>query len=313
MVFDLQLVAQFLSLLWNFCFNSIKLVILIPYFIIYNALISLGLSSNGAVISTQASTPDDVVFYRATVVHKRTVPVVHRFQYPVRVALIDLDRPPEWWRTRKEKQNDNISAEEARKLAGTQGRVKLLTNPPALGYIQNPISVYYCFSPDGTLEMCIAEVTNTPWADRVTFLFRPGGEEVPKSLHVSPLMDMQNVWRLRTVEPGKNLHLSVSVRHPEKGDYFFAVIRGSIDSKVPNLPNEEAGLSVLFKYGFQPQRIALWIYSHALVLLFKGVPFYGPPSLSTCQSAQNVAENPRVSGKDAFKWRPCTAWPWKSQ
>lgn len=74
------------------------------------------------------------------------------------------------------------------------GRVKLLTNPPVLGYIQNPISVYYCFAADGTLEMCIAEVTNTPWADRVTFLFRPGGEEVPKSLHVSPLMDMRNVW-----------------------------------------------------------------------------------------------------------------------
>jgi len=119
--------------------------------------------------------------------------------------------------------------------------------------------------------------------------------------------------RLRTIEPGKNLHLSVSVRHPEKGNYFFAVIRGSLDSNAPNLPNEEAGLSILFKYGFQPQKVALWIYWHALVLLFKGVPFHGPPSLSTCQAAQNVAEHPRLSGKDAFKWRPCTSWPWKSQ
>jgi DUF1365 family protein len=193
------------------------------------------------------------------------------------------------------------------------GRVKLLTNPPALGYIQNPISVYYCFAADGTLEMCIAEVTNTPWADRVTFLFRPGGEEVPKSLHVSPLMDMRNVWRLRTTEPGKNIHVSVSITHPEKGNYFFAVIRGSVDRNAPNLPNEEAGLGVLLKYGFQPQRIALWIYWHALLLLIKGVPFYGPPSLSTCQAAQSLAQNPRISGKDAFKWRPCTLWPWKSQ
>lgn len=49
----------------------------------------------------------------------------------------------------------------------------LLTHPPAAGYTQNPISVYYCYGPDGeALEHCIAEVTNTPWAERVTFLFR---------------------------------------------------------------------------------------------------------------------------------------------
>ena len=121
MVFDVQLVAQFLSLVWTICINGIKLVVFIPYFILYNAFISLGFLSNGAKNSTQASIPDDAVFYRATVVHKRTVPVVHRFQYPVRVSLIDLDQPPEWWRTRKVEQNDNMTAEEARKLAGTKG------------------------------------------------------------------------------------------------------------------------------------------------------------------------------------------------
>ena len=30
--------------------------------------------------------------------------------------------------------------------------------------------------------------------ERVTFLFRPGGEDTPKALHVSPLMDMKGVW-----------------------------------------------------------------------------------------------------------------------
>lgn len=91
------------------------------------------------------------------------------------------------------------------------GPVRLLTHPPAAGYIQNPISVYYCFAggPNAapktgpktaeTLEKCIIEVTNTPWGERVTFVInptRPGeeGEAVPKSLHVSPLMDMKNTW-----------------------------------------------------------------------------------------------------------------------
>ena len=29
------------------------------------------------------------------------------------------------------------------------------------------------------------------------------------------------------------------------------------------------------RYGFQPHRVALWIYWQAVLLLWKGVPFYG--------------------------------------
>ena len=74
------------------------------------------------------------------------------------------------------------------------GAVKLLTKPVTAGYIQNPISVYYCYSREGALTQCIAEVTNTPWAAKVIFLFNPEGQSVPKALHVSPFMDMQNTW-----------------------------------------------------------------------------------------------------------------------
>jgi DUF1365 family protein len=37
-------------------------------------------------------------------------------------------------------------------------------------------------------------VTNTPWGERVTFVFDPKGQRVQKALHVSPFMDMGNVW-----------------------------------------------------------------------------------------------------------------------
>ena len=79
-------------------------------------------------------------------------------------------------------------------ISSRTGPVKLLTNPPVAGYRQNPISVYFCYSETHVLDICIAEVTNTPWGDRVTFLFKPQGETVPKSLHVSPFMDMDNTW-----------------------------------------------------------------------------------------------------------------------
>lgn len=41
------------------------------------------------------------------------------------------------------------------------GPVKLLTDPVAAGYAQNPISVYYCYSNDRKLQRCIAEVSGT--------------------------------------------------------------------------------------------------------------------------------------------------------
>jgi len=36
--------------------------------------------------------------------------------------------------------------------------VLLLSNPVVGGYVQNPISVYYCFDAAGKLAKCIAEV-----------------------------------------------------------------------------------------------------------------------------------------------------------
>lgn len=78
--------------------------------------------------------------------------------------------------------------------AALAGAVKLLANPPTAGYTQNPIAVYYCYSEAGSLEVCIAVVQNTPWGARVTFAFKPEGESIPKALHVSPFMDMKNMW-----------------------------------------------------------------------------------------------------------------------
>lgn len=44
------------------------------------------------------------------------------------------------------------------------------------------------------LSIDFPQVTNTPWGERVTFVFNPEGDVSPKALHVSPFMDMQNTW-----------------------------------------------------------------------------------------------------------------------
>lgn len=97
-----------------------------------------------------------------------------------------------------------------------------------------------------------------------------------------------------------------------KGEYFKATLGGVVDSKSPNMPNELAGFSNLVSYGFQPHRVALWIYWHALLLLRKGVPFYSPPPANAYHAAEREAEHPKTADGCSFKWRAATGWPWKS-
>ncbi|GFH16984.1 DUF1365-domain-containing protein, partial [Haematococcus lacustris] len=224
------------------------------------------------------------------------------------MALVSLDMPPTWF---AHQASDHMTALEARQYAGTQGKVQLLTNPKAAGYVINPISVYYCWNAAGSeVDKCIAEVcviaclaclrngsscfrvTNTPWGERVTFIIDPSEgsqDHIKKSLHVSPLMDMQGHWFIEAPKPSNKLKLVVRVHHPELKDFFCASLVATKDvSRSKTARNEEAGVRTLLRFGMQPQRIACWIYWHAVLLLWKGVPLYMPPPMS--QSAGGVAK-----------------------
>ena len=295
----------------------------------------------------------------------------------MRVALVDLDAPPAWFVTHQAR--DHLTAPEARAFARTNGRVLLLTNAASAGYVQNPISVYYCYYDSGgdsggvgdggsgsgedgggggdadtpgrrrtraqarreqqqqqqnggggakqapasaaaaaaaaappawraerlgAPAVAIAEVTNTPWGDRVRFAFTPDGAASPKALHVSPFMDMGNQWLLKAAPPGPSLVLSVLVDHPQLGRYFDAQLvarrcgdsgsdsggassgsrssgAGASSGGGPGVAAtaraERAGLRTLLRYGFLPQRVAFWIYWQAVVLIWKGVKIHAKP------------------------------------
>jgi hypothetical protein len=56
-----------------------------------------------------------------------------------------------------------------------QGPIRLLTHLRYFGYCINPISIYYCFTPDGAeIDTLVAEVTNTPWGERIGLRARCG-------------------------------------------------------------------------------------------------------------------------------------------
>ncbi|KAK7331381.1 hypothetical protein VNO77_25604 [Canavalia gladiata] len=213
---------------------------------------------------------ESVTLYEGTVWHQRRHPVLHSFQYRVRYALIDLDRVPH-------APHDHLSPDEARQITDTNGPILLLTIPPSVGYEQNPLSVYYCYAVEGStrrLKKCIAEVTNTPWGERVSFVFNPHSDLVAKALHVSPFMDMLGSWNIKANDPGENLTISISVHHPEHGNYFTATLKSK--KLCSSSGSDYAGF-----FWLMPHKVAVWIYWHAIKLWWKNVTFVQHPKYNT--------------------------------
>ncbi|KAL2341120.1 hypothetical protein Fmac_009060 [Flemingia macrophylla] len=266
-----------------------------------------------------------VTLYEGTVWHQRRHPINHSFQYQVRYALIDLDRAPHATR-------HHLSPHEVRQITDTNGPILLLTIPPSVGYEQNPLSVYYCYSVEGStrqLKKCIAEVTNTPWGERVSFVFNPHSDLVAKALHVSPFMDMLGSWDIKANDPGDNLTISISVHHPKHGNYFIASLKAK--RLCSSTESDHA-----FFFWLMPHKVAVWIYWHAVKLWWKNVQFVQHPKYSvptyreealkrddTLQCCGLSSDNrhlhlrgsdlgslAEISSKNRwFRWRDAK-WPW---
>ena len=116
------------------------------------------------------------------------------------------------------------------------GPIRLLTMPRILGYGFNPISVFFCHTPDGALAALLYEVTNT-FHERHSYLVAvpspppPGGGRAPeavegagpalirqtvdKQLFVSPFMDRDLTYDFTVRPPGEAVSVVVAVRRGE--------------------------------------------------------------------------------------------------
>ena len=187
--------------------------------------------------------------YRGRVGHSRLRPKRHQFEYRVFYGLFDIDELPTLDRRLRlfsfEKRNlfslyrsdhgpdDGTSlrdwAEEQLGQAGIEldgGRIQLLAFPRVLGYVFNPISIWYCHDSSGELVAVMHEVRNT-FGDKHTYVVPiPDGElrhEFAKELHVSPFMDMDSVYEFALTLPAERLSVGITQR-----DHDGPVLRASL-------------------------------------------------------------------------------------
>ncbi len=167
--------------------------------------------------------------YPCEITHVRARPVRRAFRYRSYLWLVDLDDLPRVPLTLRPfarfRAGDhlggpassiraNVDAYLARQgisLAG--GRVLMLGHAAVLGYVFNPLTVFWCHHADGTLAAVIAEVHNT-YGQRHAYLLRPdcsGWAEADKDFYVSPFLPVAGRYRLHLPEPGGALRLSVTL------------------------------------------------------------------------------------------------------
>ena len=174
--------------------------------------------------------------------------IQHTLRYRLYMLLLDVDtaedtiRPLRWlrngafglmtWRARdhgdrsttplREQVEHHLSAAGI-DIAG--GPIRLLCMPRILGYGFNPLAVYFCHRPDGTLAALLYEVTNT-FNERHSYLVavpsppppvEGGGRTVvrqttDKTFFVSPFMDMALTYDFTVHAPDAAVSVVVAVR-----------------------------------------------------------------------------------------------------
>lgn len=264
---------------------------------------------------TSGHTTWSSAIYLGSVRHRRHEPRQHEFSYRVFMMYLDLAeletvfarrwlwssrRPAVAWFRRADYMGDSrvpldlAVRNEAEKLTGRRpmGPIRVLTNLRYFGYVQNPVTFYYCFSPDGAhVETVLSEITNTPWGERHIYAITgPGGDahsasatpatarvhDFDKAFHVSPFMDMDHAYSWRFSEPGPALtvHMTNRAQGPDGETNMF-------DASLSLRRREISGRAlagVLVSHPFMTVRVAVGIYWQALRLWLKRVPFFVHPA-----------------------------------
>ena len=242
--------------------------------------------------------------YEGHVKHRRFYPKVHTFTSRLFFAYLDLDELDQvfsgrWlWSTRHPalawfRRSDYLGdanvplktavCDRVEKDTGLRpvGPIRLLTHLRYCGYVLNPVSFYYCFdSTDSFVETIVAEITNTPWDERHTYVL-PRQQNISsstdlhfrfgKDFHISPFMPMDIRYDWHFVIPGETLRVHMENQHKN-----YKVFDATLTLNRKNLDGRTCA-RVLIMYPLITVKVVSMIYWQALQLFLKRTQFYSHP------------------------------------
>ncbi|MEI7593150.1 MAG: DUF1365 family protein [Actinomycetes bacterium] len=242
--------------------------------------------------------------YEGSIWHRRLSPKPHSFKSSIVMTLLDLDEIDEvfddmpLWSHRNaapvhfrrsdyldggdgsliDALGDVVERELGRRPAGP---IRMLTHVRTWGWVFNPITIYWCFDAAGQPDVVVLEVTNTPWKERHWYVIEADSgdgtiREFPKSLHVSPFMDMDLTYRFSftapVAEPGSSLAVRLELVRDDS-----TVFEAELALNRVALTRRSA-LTALLRHPLQTFRVSATIHLQAVRLWSKRVPYIKHPA-----------------------------------
>jgi len=246
--------------------------------------------------------------YDVEVTHVRAEPVRHEVRhhgYQWFVDIDDLPRLPRGLRgLARFEARDHFGDPDATLRANVDallalngidlfgGRVTMLANARSLGYVFNPLSLFWCHDPSGALVCVIAEVHNT-YGQQHAYVLRTddaGRAETEKSLYVSPFYPVDGFYRMSLPEPADRLAITVTLHRPGSRP-FTASVRGVARSATTG-----AVVRTAMRRPFETQRVRAHITKHGIALWRKGLPIIARPGQEPTMSTTGPTTADRLAG-----------------
>jgi len=227
--------------------------------------------------------------------HRRLAPRHHHFKYSVFALLLDLDELAALDRglrlfkynrgglfSFQDRDHGPIEAGKSRDLRCwldslladvgivAKGARRVLCYPRILGYVFNPLSVWFCHDEQGALKAIVYEVHNT-YEERHAYVL-PVGEETrlvrhgcPKIFYVSPFLSRNCRYQFRIRPPGDDI--AVAIREEEAGR---PILSASFAGERRPLTDRTL-LKLLLAYPLMTLKVMTAIHYEAVRLMLKGV------------------------------------------
>jgi cyclopropane-fatty-acyl-phospholipid synthase len=222
--------------------------------------------------------------YRTTITHNRQAPVHHFFEYRSYSWYVDLDDLPSlpWWLRpfARFDARDHFAGRPGQSLrdrvhtyladhdaALPEGRITALLQARVLGYVFNPISVFWCHDHDGVLRRVLVEVHNA-YGQRHIYLLPPANTPVlvTKKFYVSPFNRVAGQYQVLAPRPDRQVDVVVSL-HGDGQPAFVATLRGT---RRPATVGHVARMQILSPLA--PLMVALRIRIQGIALWSRRVP-----------------------------------------
>ena len=232
--------------------------------------------------------------YNGTVIHKRFKPKVHFFKYKVFSLLIDLSELSSlekkiiffshnsfnlisfFDKDHGERDGSSLIDWVKRNLNENEIffediKIKLLCYPRILGYVFNPLSVFYVYDKKENLISILYEVKNT-FGEQHTYIFKVKNNDIlqhncPKKFHVSPFIEMNCNYFFKILKPGQTISVIID-QYQSNEKLLYA----SQDGKRADFTSKELIKSYL-KHPLMTFKIISAIHFEAFKLWTKGIKF----------------------------------------